>query len=842
MTKKNTSKKPSKGKKSKEIDALVDNTSGKVEPLPIVEEMQKSYLDYAMSVIVSRALPDVRDGLKPVNRRILYAMWDIGLKPSAKFRKSANVVGEVMAKYHPHGDSSIYDALARNAQDFSMRYPTVWGQGNFGSMDGDAPAAMRYTEAKLARITEEMLQDIEKETVDFVPNYDGAHHEPRVLPAKLPQLLLNGTVGIAVGMATNIPPHNLSEVISGIHAVLDNPDITIDELVKHIPAPDFPMGAHIFDKKALKEAYATGRGKAVVRAVADIVERPRKKGEFDIIVTEIPYQVNKANLLEKIADLVRNKKIEGIKDLRDESDRSGIRIVIELKKGSFPKKILNQLYKHTQLQDTYHFNMVALVDGIQPRVLNLKMFLEEYIKHRREVVKRRSEFDLNKAKDRAHILEGLMLALNKIDAVIKTIKTAKDNDEAKNKLMSKFKLTERQAIAILDMKLRQLAGLERLKIETELKEKKKIIDSLTALLKSQKKMDGKIKEELDEIREKYGDERRTKIIPGPVDSFTHEDLIPDEATIVTLTRDGYIKRLSPETFKTQARGGKGVAGMTTREEDVVEHFFTTTTHKDILFFTTKGRVFQLKAYEIPIASRTAKGQSIVNFLQLGPAEKVSSILPLDRVENSEWLIMVTKEGVVKKVELNQFSNVRRSGLIAIRLKNGDLLQWVAPAGKNDDIVLISHMGQAIRFSEKDLRPMGRPASGVRGIRLKKDDEVVGMCITPQKSGPKDNILVVSENGYGKQTPRPQYRRQARGGTGIKTASLSAKTGNIVASFAVNPDKLPEGASGDLIIISKAGQVIRLPLSSVSTLGRTTQGVRLMRFKANGDTVASVTLV
>lgn len=810
--------------------------------MPIIEEMQKSYLDYAMSVIVSRALPDVRDGLKPVQRRILYAMWDSGYKANAKHRKSANVVGQVMAKYHPHGDSAIYDALARMAQDFSMRYPLVNGQGNFGSMDGDSPAAMRYTEAKLHALAEELLFDIEKNTVDFAPNYDGTQKEPKVLPAKLPQLLLNGTVGIAVGMATTIPPHNLGELVEGITLLIDDPDTTIDSLVKVITGPDFPTGAHVFDKQALKEAYATGRGKVVVRAVAEIQESKRKD-EFNIIVSELPYQVNKANLLEKIADLVRNKKIDGIRDLRDESDREGVRIVIELKKGSYPKKILNQLYQYTQLQTSLHFNMLALVNGIQPRVMNLKSLLEEFIKHRQVIVKRRTEYDLQKAKDRAHILEGLMLALNKIDAVIKTIKQAKDNDDARIKLVKKFKLTEIQAQAILDMKLRQLASLERLKIETELKEKKKLIKELTELLKSQKKMNSVIKDELKEMKDKYDDGRRTKIIANAVDKFSQEDLIPDEATIITLTRDGYIKRLAPEIFRTQSRGGKGVLGLTTREEDMVEHFFSTTTHKDLLFFTNRGRVFQLKAYEIPVASRTAKGQSIVNFLQLGPQETVSSVLPLNTISDAQYLVMVTKQGVTKKVELDQFSNVRRSGLIAIRLKPGDLLEWVAPAKDKQDVMLVSKMGQAIRFKEKNLRPMGRPAAGVRGIKLKKDDEVVGMCVVDTGNNKLNtHVVVVSENGYGKMTPTKEYRAQTRGGTGIKTSAITKKTGSLVASFAIDPQQLPEDKKGDLIIISQKGQVIRLPLKSVSKSGRSTQGVRLMKFKAAGDKVASVTLI
>jgi len=834
-------------KKTSKDDDKMTTKEGKITTLvtnqPLVTEMQRSYLDYAMSVIVSRALPDVRDGLKPVHRRILYAMWDIGLKSNAKFRKSANVVGEVMAKYHPHGDQAIYDSLARMAQDFAMRYPLIWGQGNFGSMDGDSPAAMRYTEAKLAQIAEEMIFDIDKDTVEFGPNYDGAHNEPKCMPAKLPQLLLNGVSGIAVGMATNIPPHHLGELISGINMLLDNPESGIDDLCKVITGPDFPTGGVMYDIKAIKDAYITGRGSVVLRAVTEIVERGKNDSDFDIIVSEVPYQVNKSNLLEKIADLVRNKKIEGIKDLRDESDRNGVRIVIELKRGTFPKKILNQLYKHTQLQDSFSFNMVALVDGIQPQLLGLKEILKEYIKHRRDVVKRRTQYDLKQAEDRAHILEGLMLALNKIDDVIKTIKSSKDNNDAREKLIKKFKLSEKQAIAILEMRLRQLASLERLKIETELKEKRHLIKELTALLKSQKKMDEVIKDELSRLNEKYADERKTKIIPHAVDKFTQEDLIPNESTVITLTRDGFIKRLPPETFRTQARGGKGVVGLTTREEDSVKHFFSTSTHKDVLFFTNKGRVFQLKAYEIPITSRTAKGQSIVNFLQLGPEEIVNEIVPLDRLEKSKFLIMVTKKGITKKVELNQFQNVRRSGLIAIRLGKEDALREVKPATTKDDVILITKLGQAIRFHEKGLRAMGRPATGVRGIRLKKDDEVIGMCIvSPQNKNLNTKILVVSENGFGKMTPSKEYRIQTRGGSGIRTTSTTTRIGHLVSSFALDPKNLPEEKKGDLIIISEKGQVIRLPLKSVSTLGRATQGVSLMKFKEPSDKTVSVTLL
>lgn len=810
----------------------------------IVIEMQKSYLDYAMSVIVARALPDVRDGLKPVHRRILYAMWSLGLKSGAKFRKSATVVGEVLGKYHPHGDTAVYDAMVRMAQDFSMRYPLVRGQGNFGSMDGDAPAAMRYTEAKLETITEEMLQDIEKQTVEFVPNYDGTQKEPKVLPSKLPNLLLNGSVGIAVGMATNIPPHNLGELSRGIMYLIDHQDASVDDLMQFVKGPDFPTGGIIYNIKEIKRAYATGKGSIVMRAKTDIIES--KGGSYNIIVNEIPYQVNKATLLEKIADLVRNKKIEGIKDLRDESNKEGVRIVVELKKDAYPKKILNQLFTHTPLQDTFHVNMLALIDGIQPRVLTLKMVMEEYIKHRQDVIRRRTEFDLKKALERAHILEGLVIALNKIDAVIKVIKASKDREVAKTNLMKKFKLTERQSVAILEMRLQQLANLERMKIETELKEKRKLIKELEAILKSKKKILSIVKEELEAIEKKYADDRRSAIVKSPVGTFSQEDLIPNEATIVMSTRDGYIKRLPPETFKSQGRGGKGVVGLTTKEEDTVEHLFMTSTHMDLIFFTSRGRAFQLKVYEIPQASRTAKGQALVNFLQLGPQESVTTILPLTDLDKDKHIsdfLMLTSHGTIKRVAISQFTNIRRSGLIAINLKNQDYLEWVKPAGEKDECIIVTAKGQSIRFPVSHLRAMGRNASGVRGIKMKGEDEVVGLgVISVDAKSSSQQIFVITENGFGKRTSVSSYRVQSRGGSGIKTAKVTEKTGNIVASFVVDMKNLPEGMKGDLLIVSEKGQVIRLPFKSVSSLGRATQGVRLMRFKEKGDKVASVTLI
>lgn len=812
---------------------------GLVEEQPIVEEMGRSYLEYAMSVIVSRALPDVRDGLKPVHRRILYAMWSVGLRANAKFRKSATVVGEVLGKYHPHGDSAVYESMVRMAQDFSMRYPLVRGQGNFGSMDGDNAAAMRYTEAKLSAVAEEMLFDIDKDTVDFIPNYDGSHKEPRLLPSKLPNLLLNGTMGIAVGMSTNIPPHNLRELSGAIDHLIDNPDASVEDLMKFVKGPDFPTGGIIYDNKEILAAYATGKGGVVVRGRAEIEEE--KSGSFRIIVSEIPYQVNKADLVEKIADLVREKKIEGIKGLRDESDKDGVRIVIELKKDSYPKKILNSLYKHTSLQTTFHLNMLALVDGIQPKVLTLKMILEEYIKHRQEVVRRRTLFDLNKAKDRAHILEGLMIALKNIDEVIKTIKASKDKEIAKLNLIKKFKLSERQAVAILEMRLQNLANLEQLKIEQELEEKMKLIKELEAILKSVARMRSIVKNELLELTEKFGDERRTKVVAHGIKEFSMEDLVPNEETVVMMTRDGYIKRIEPDTFKVQARGGKGVMGLTTKEEDLVEFMFTSQTHNDVLFFTTKGRVFQLKVYEIPQSSRIAKGTPVVNFLQLIGGEQVSSILPLDKAVFSKYLFFATAQGLVKKVELSAFANVRRSGLIAIKLREDDKLIWVKPTSGSDHIQLITAKGQAIRFKETDVREMGRGAAGVHGIRLHQNDTLIGVGIAKTDKERKRNyqILTIMARGYGKRTDFSAYKLQGRGGSGIKTAKVTDKTGDITNAFLVNADSMD---NRDLIIISENGQVIRTPFKSVSVLGRDTQGVKIMRFKEDGDRVAGVTWV
>ncbi|MDP2736326.1 MAG: DNA gyrase subunit A [bacterium] len=813
---------------------------GIVDPQPINDEMRKSYLDYAMSVIVSRALPDVRDGLKPVHRRILYAMWSIGLRANARFRKSATVVGEVLGKYHPHGDTAVYDSMVRMAQDFSMRYTLVRGQGNFGSMDGDRAAAMRYTEAKLSAIAEELLFDIDKNTVNFTPNFDGSHQEPLVMPAKLPNLLLNGTMGIAVGMATNIPPHNLRELTDAITHLISHPESTVEDLMQFVKGPDFPTGGVIYNQKDILQAYATGKGGIVMRGVAEAVES--KSGLFQIIISEIPYQINKSTLVEKIADLVKDKKIEGIKDLRDESDKDGVRVVVDLKKDAYPKKILNSLFKMTQLQETFHVNMLALVDGIQPKVLTLKMVLEEYIKHRTEVVKRRTQFDLDKARERAHILEGLMIALNNIDAVIKIIKASKDKEVAKVNLMKKFKLSERQTIAILDMKLSTLANLERLKIANELKEKRTLIKELESILKSAIRVKDIIKKEIKDLAEKFGDDRKTKVMAHGVKEFSTEDLVPNEEAVVMMTRDGYIKRTTPDTFKVQGRGGKGVIGLTTKEEDMVEFMFTTLTHNDLLFFTTKGRVFQLKAYEIPQAQRTAKGTPIVNFLQLSGGEKVTSILPLDKLAKSKYLFFATEKGLVKKVEIDAFSNVRRSGLIAIKIKDDDALIWAKPTDGNDHIELVTAQGQAIRFKESDVRDMGRNAAGVRGIRLKKkEDTVVGMGIikNDKEKIKKYQLLAISEHGFGKRTPIGLYKVQGRGGSGIKTAKVTSKTGKLISAFVVNAEAM---ADKDMIIISEKGQVIRLTFKTVSQLGRDTQGVRLMRFKEVSDKVACVTWV
>lgn len=801
---------------------------------PLVEEVQQSYLDYAMSVIVARALPDVRDGLKPVHRRILYSMWESGLRPSAKFRKSATVVGEVLGKYHPHGDSAVYDSMVRLAQDFSLRYPLVWGQGNFGSMDGDSAAAYRYTEAKLKQIAEEMLFDIEKNTVDFVPNFDGVHKEPLVLPAKLPQLLLNGTVGIAVGMATNIPPHNLNELTDAIVHLIDNPDATVDDLLHFIKGPDFPTGGIIYQSPGIREAYSTGKGKIVTRAKAEIVET--KSGSFQIVVSEITYATNKANLITKIAELVKEGKIQGIRDLRDESDKDGVRIVIELKKDAFAQKVLNKLYNTTDLQKNFNVNMLALVDGIDPQILSLKSILEHYIAHRTKVVTRRAEHDLAKAKDRAHILEGLKRALDHIDEVIETIKKSQTKEIAHKNLMSKFALSERQASAILEMRLQTLAGLEQKKIEDELAEKLKLIAELESLLASNEKILAVVKDEILEIKEKYGDERRTKVMQSEIKEFKQEDLIPNEESIITISQDGYIKRVHPDTYKVQKRGGKGVIGATTREGDLIEQVLSVMTHDNLMFFSNTGKVFQTKAYEIPESSRVAKGQAVVNFLQLSQFEKITAMIPYNKDDNYKYFFMTTKRGVVKKSKIEDFDNVRRSGLIAINLDKGDTLNWVKPTTGSDEILISTSGGQAIRFKESDVRSMGRGAAGVRGIKLRTDDVVVGMdTLMKQQKG--NQLLVITQNGYGKRTDLKYYKIQKRGGSGIKTAQINTKIGKLAGANIINTDDI----DGDLIITSEQGQIIRIPLKSISILGRATQGVRIMRPKTGDRVAASATI-
>jgi DNA gyrase subunit A len=814
-------------KQISEKDKLFEEGSiGKVELRDINEEMQTSYLSYAMSVIVARALPDVRDGLKPVHRRVLYAMDNIGLRSGAKYRKSATVVGEVLGKYHPHGDSAVYDTMVRMAQDFSLRYPLVDGQGNFGSIDGDNAAAMRYTEAKMTKMSEEILSDLDKDTVDFVPNYDGSQKEPVVLPARVPNLLLNGSEGIAVGMATKIPPHNLTELVDGIHHLIDNPEATVEDLMQHVKGPDFPTGGVIYDNGEIKSAYGTGKGGVLMRAVAEIEEE--KRG-FRIVVTEIPYQVNKATLIEKISDLVREKKIIGISDIRDESDRKhAVRIVIELKKDAYPNKILNQLYKMTQMQCSFYMNMIALVNQIHPQVMTLRTILEEFIKHRVIVVKRRAEYELRKAKERAHILEGLLIALNHIDEVIETIKKSKSQDDAKNNLMTKFKLSELQALAILSMQLKTLAGLERQKIQDEFDELQKKIKYLEDLLASEKKILTVVKDELTEIKEKYGDARRTKIIRQSVGKFNEEDLIPNEQVVITLTTGNYVKRVLSSTYRVQGRGGKGVLGMSTKEEDVVEQMTEARNHDDILFFTNKGRVFSIKVYEIPASSRIAKGQPVVNLLQLAPEENITAFVTVSETNEDCSLVMATRNGTVKKTATKNFSNIRKTGIIAIGLDKGDELAWVKMAGGKDDIVMVTEQSQAMRFSEKEIRPMGRSARGVRGIKLRKGDRVIGMDIVI----PSSELVVITENGYGKRTAIEQFTPHHRGGVGIKAGVVTAKTGKTVDIKTITDIK------DDLVVISKQGTIIRTPLKKISKIGRATQGVRIMKLGDN-DTIASI---
>lgn len=871
---------------------------GEVKQSEITAEVQKSYLDYAMSVIVARALPDVRDGLKPVHRRILYAMHSLmNMSPSSPRKKSATVVGETMGKFHPHGDQAIYDALVRLAQGFSMRYPLVDGQGNFGSVDGDPPAAMRYTEVRPGKISEALLADIGKDTVDFVTNFDGTLKEPVFLPAILPNLLLMGAEGIAVGMATKIPPHNLSEIVDAVvetikkgkvvESTVDGPpagrtgrpltvdknngesdffikkidlavaegkeqeievappavdfesDITIEGLVKHIKGPDFPTGGAIYDGKSLPEVYGTGRGKIIVRGVAKIEEAER--GKSKIVITELPYQVNKASLVIKIAELARDKKINGIADLRDESDQKGMSVVVELKRDAKPKAVLNNLYKHTQLQTSFPANFVALVDGT-PRTLNLKQILVEYVRHRQKVVTRRSLFELKEAKRRAHILEGLKIALDNLDEVIQTIRKSRDSDVAKTNLVKKFGLTEIQATAILDMQLRRLSALEREKIEEEYKKVGEQISYLTDLLTTPAKILGVIKDELGEIKKKYGDERKTKVYMQPLGEISEEDLIPKEETLITVTRTGYVKRVPRGTYRSQRRGGKGVMGMTTKEEDEIAYLVSASTHDSLMLFTNKGKVFGIRAWEVPEGTRQSKGQAVVNLINIDQDEEVQAVLPLEKQEGIKYLILATRKGTVKRTSLSQFKNLRSSGLIAIRIDKDDALSWVRPTDGKGHVMLVTRKGKAIRFSENDVRPMGRPARGVRGIKLDKGDEVVGMEVFSQKpEKPEDrrrkffrDILVVMERGLGKRTPIKYYPIQKRGGKGVKVANITEKTGQVVGALMVTQD------TEQAVLTSRHGQVIKLPIRNIPQLGRATQGVILMRFgKKKQDSVAAV---
>jgi DNA gyrase subunit A len=820
-------------KKAAEEKAPDESRVGGVMPMNIAEEMRVSYLDYAMSVIVSRALPDVRDGLKPVHRRILYSMHENGLTASSRFKKSATVVGDVLGKYHPHGDASVYDAMVKLAQDFSMRYPLISGQGNFGSIDGDSAAAMRYTEAKMSRVAGELLRDLEKDTVDFRPNYDGSRKEPDVLPSLVPNLLLNGTLGIAVGMATSIPPHNLGEVMDATAHLIEDPDATTEDLLQYVQGPDFPTGAVIYNKKEIEHAYATGRGGVTCRGEAEISEE--KAGHGVIVITSLPYRVNKADLIAKIADLVREKKLEGLKGIRDESAKGDIRIVIDLKTGVPGQKVLNYLYKHTELESVFHFNMVALVDQV-PQTLSLKSILSEFIGHRKTVTRRRTEFDLGKAKDREHILLGLKKALDHIDEIIKVIKASKDTPTAHANLMAKFKFSDRQATAILEMKLQKLAGLERKKIEDELHAIQELIKELESILKSEKKLVEVVKKELKEVREKYGDDRKTRVQKGGVKEISDEDMIPEKETVIVLTKGGYIKRTDPSEYRVQKRGGVGVVDLDTKDEDYVRIFVSTNTHNDLLFFTDKGKAYQIKTYELPEGKRATKGKSIMNYLSLSGDETVTSILSMPKeMKKAEKLSLffVTQKGVVKKVAADGFKDVRRSGLIAIKLQGGDELLAARFVEDGDELMLVSEKGQSIRFKHSDVREMGRNAGGVRGMNLKGDKLVAADVI--KKSYEKPEILVVSEQGLGKMTVLKEYKVQKRGGSGIKTFKVTPKTGKLVGAMVV-VDK-----EAELVAISKQSQVIRLSLAEVPSLGRQTQGVRIMRPRA-GDSVASLVIL
>lgn len=827
---------------------------GKIVQSEIVTEMQKSYLDYAMSVIVARALPDVKDGLKPVHRRILFAMHQMGLSHAARYTKSAKVVGEVLGKFHPHGDSPVYEALVRLAQDFSMRYQLVDGQGNFGSIDGDPPAAMRYTECRLASIASEMLLDIEKETVDFVPNFDGTIDEPVYLPAKLPNLLLMGSEGIAVGMATKIPPHNLSELVDAITHLIKKTkfvkkhdeegkditvmdfDVTVEDLMQFVTGPDFPTAGAIYDIEEIKAAYSTGRGKIVMRGKAEIEEIGQ--GKSAIAISELPYQVNKAVLVAKIADLVKDKKLEGISDLRDESDRHGIRVVVELKRDAHPKQVLNNLYKHTDLQTTFPVNMVALVDNT-PQTCTLKLILEEYVKHRHSVVKRRSEYELAEAKRREHILEGLKIAVDHIDEVIAIIKKSKDADDAKRNLIARFGLSEIQATAILDMQLRRLAALEREKIENELAQVRQTIAYLEDLLSHPEKILGVIRDELAKLKEKYGDNRKTRVYKSKVGELSEEQLIPNEDCIITMSESGYVKRLPESTFKTQERGGKGVIGMATKEEDSIDKVVSAKTHDNLLFFTEKGKVYQVRVWDLPEASRQSKGQAVVNVINIESSERVTSMLTysLKKAEQKEagiqYIVMATKKGIVKKTKLSEYENIRRNGILAIKLEAGDELIWVKLTGGDDEVLLVTHEGKSIRFSETEVRHTGRDTMGVRGVLLKEGDYLVSMDII-NDTNKKSEFLTIMEKGIGKKTAITDFPTQKRGGQGVKVAEVKDKTGKVVVSQIVPTE------TKTVIMSSTKGQVVKLPIASIPKLGRATSGVILMRFTDKNDTVAAAT--
>ncbi|SHJ01840.1 DNA gyrase subunit A [Clostridium amylolyticum] len=799
----------------------MNNNEGKVIPVDIKNEMKKCYIDYAMSVIVGRALPDVRDGLKPVHRRILFSMQELGITPDKGYRKCARIVGDVLGKYHPHGDSSVYDALVRMAQDFSIRYLLVDGHGNFGSVDGDGAAAMRYTEAKLNKIAVEMLRDINKDTVDFVPNFDGEEEEPSVLPSRYPNLLVNGSSGIAVGMATNIPPHNLGEIIDGTIELIDNPEATVLDLMKNIKGPDFPTAGIIMGTSGIREAYETGRGIIKVRAKAEIEE---ENGRHKIIVNEIPYQVNKAKLIENIADLVKDKKINGISDLRDESDRDGMRIVIELKRDANPNVVLNLLYKHTKMQDSFGVIMIALVDN-EPQVLNLKQVLVHYIDFQKQVITRRTLFELNKAEERAHILDGLRIALDNIDEVINILRNSKTTEIAKNTLMERFQLSDKQSQAILDMRLRRLTGLEREKIEEEYNELMKVIERLKEILASEEILLGVIKDELMEIKRKYSDERRTSIEKS-LEDIDIEDLIQEQEVVITLTNSGYIKRISADTYSSQRRGGKGIQAMTTKEDDFVDHVIVTSTHSDLLFFTNRGRVYKIRSYEVPDAGRTAKGTNLVNMIPIDQDERIEAVLSIKDIQKKGYLFMGTKLGIVKKTPLKQFANIRKNGLNAITLKEGDELLKVKVTYGDADIIIVTRDGYAIKFNEQDIRPMGRTAAGVRAIRLRKGDIAMSMDIAVEG----EDLVVVSQNGFGKRTSLTEYTRQYRGGKGLKTYKVTEKTGKLAAARVCKIDD-------ELMLINNKGVAIRITVEGISQTGRATMGVTLMRSGADEEIVA-----